>query len=40
MGHYVLKMKELPQEDKPREKLIAHGPGVLRNYELLAIVLA
>jgi DNA repair protein RadC len=40
MSQYVLKMKALPQEEKPRERLIAHGPGVLRNYELLAIILS
>jgi len=33
-------MKELSQEDKPRERLIAQGPGTLRNYELLAIILS
>lgn len=35
---YVLKIKDLPQEDKPREKLIKRGPEVLSVSELLAIV--
>src|SRR5208282_945367 len=36
---YVLKLRDLPTEDKPREKLIKHGPAVLSVAELLAIVL-
>jgi DNA repair protein RadC len=36
---YVLKIRDLPQEDKPRERLIAHGPSVLTTPELLAVVL-
>ncbi len=40
MSQYILKMRDLSREEKPREKLIAHGPGVLRNYELLAIILS
>lgn len=30
----------MPDEDKPREKLIKHGPSVLSIHELLAIVLS
>src|ERR1700722_3505608 len=36
---YVLRLRDLPEEDKPREKLIKHGPGVLSVAELLAIIL-
>jgi DNA repair protein RadC len=34
-----LKVKELPAEDRPREKLILHGPQSLSDAELLAILL-
>lgn len=36
---YTLTIRDLPNEDKPREKLLAHGPGALTPKELLAIVL-
>lgn len=36
---YVLRLRDLPLEDKPREKLIKYGPSVLSINELLAIVL-
>jgi len=36
---YVLKLRDLPQEDRPREKLVQYGPGALSIAELLAIVL-
>jgi DNA repair protein RadC len=36
---YVLRVKDLPELDKPREKLIAQGPAKLSAAELLAIVL-
>jgi DNA repair protein RadC len=36
---YVLKMRDLPQEAKPREKLVKYGPTHLSVGELLAIVL-
>ncbi len=36
---YVLKMKDLPREEKPREKLLKYGPTHLSVGELLAIVL-
>lgn len=32
-------MKDLPQEERPREKLLAHGANALSNAELLAILL-
>ncbi|MCR5175264.1 MAG: DNA repair protein RadC [Anaerovibrio sp.] len=32
-------VKDLPVDDRPRERLIAHGPGILSNAELLAILL-
>lgn len=35
---YGLKVKELPTEDRPREKLKKYGPEVLSNQELLAII--
>ena len=34
-----MKIKNIKSEERPREKLIAHGPGVLSNSELLAIML-
>ena len=34
-----MKIKSLPTEDRPREKLIKHGPKTLTNSELLAIIL-
>lgn len=36
---YVLKIKDLPLESQPREKMIAHGSGALSLTELLSIVL-
>jgi DNA repair protein RadC len=36
---YVLKMRDMPQEDKPREKLLKQGPATLSVFELLAVVL-
>lgn len=36
---YVLTVRDLPVEDKPREKLLASGPGALSPIELLAVVL-
>lgn len=36
---YVLKVRDLPTEEKPREKLIQYGPEYLMSQELLAIVL-
>jgi DNA repair protein RadC len=36
---YVLKIRDLPEEEKPREKLLKHGPSVLSISELLAVVI-
>jgi DNA repair protein RadC len=36
---YVLKLRDLPAEEKPREKLIKHGPASCSVAELLAIIL-
>ena len=37
---YVLRVCDLPTEEKPREKLMKHGPAALSAAELLTIVLA
>jgi DNA repair protein RadC len=36
---YVLRLRDMPANEKPREKLIAHGPAVLSTAELLAVIL-
>lgn len=36
---YVLKIRDLPETDKPREKLLSFGPQKLSTKELLAVVL-
>jgi DNA repair protein RadC len=36
---YILKFRDLPASDKPREKLLEYGPSKLSTKELLAIVL-
>ena len=36
---YVYKLRDMPDADKPREKLLAHGPRVLSIVELVAILL-
>jgi DNA repair protein RadC len=36
---YVLKIRDLPKEEKPREKLAKYGPEALTVAELMAIVL-
>lgn len=38
-SHYVLRVKDLPEYEKPREKLLADGPGNLSVSELVAILL-
>ena len=35
---YVLRVRDLPLEDKPREKLLAVGPGDLTHAELIAVL--
>lgn len=37
---YILKIKDMPADDKPREKLLRYGPHALTVIELLAIVLS
>jgi len=37
--HYILRVRDLPLEDKPREKLLAMGPANLTHAELIAILL-
>ncbi len=39
MGDTILKVKELPFDDRPREKLILRGAGNLSDAELIAILL-
>jgi len=34
-----LKIREMPQDERPREKLLARGPDALTNPELIAILL-
>lgn len=36
---YVFKIKDMPAEDKPREKLLKYGPDALTVAELVAVVL-
>lgn len=36
---YVLRVRDLPIEEKPREKLLSSGPGSLSHVELMAILL-
>jgi len=36
---YRLRIRDLPEEDKPREKLRKYGPASLKNYELVAVIL-
>lgn len=36
---YVLRLRDLPKEEKPREKLVKYGPATLSVAELFAIVL-
>lgn len=38
-GGYQLRFRDLPDEFKPREKLIMNGPEALKNHELLAALL-
>nr|WP_269433276.1 DNA repair protein RadC [Gracilibacillus massiliensis] len=35
----TIKMKDVPKEDRPRERLLEYGPSSLSNQELLAILL-
>jgi DNA repair protein RadC len=37
---YILKVRDLPTEEKPREKLLQSGPSALTTPELMAIILS
>ena len=37
--HYLLKLRDMPADEKPREKLMKYGPGVLASSELIAVIL-
>ncbi|HWU24186.1 MAG TPA: DNA repair protein RadC [Candidatus Paceibacterota bacterium] len=37
---YVLKVRDLPNEEKPRERLLAYGPSALSAQELMAVLLS
>jgi DNA repair protein RadC len=37
---YVLKVRDLPEDEKPREKLAAFGPSLLSAKELMAVLLS
>lgn len=37
--HYIIRVRDLPVEDKPREKMLAGGPSNLTHAELVAILL-
>jgi DNA repair protein RadC len=36
---YRLRIRDLPEEEKPREKLKKYGPASLKHYELMAVIL-
>lgn len=36
---YKLQIRDLPEEEKPREKLRRYGPTALKNYELISVIL-
>jgi len=38
-GFYHARIKDWPESERPREKLLKHGPQVLSNAELLAILI-
>jgi len=38
-AEYKFHLKQIPKEQRPREKLIKYGPDVLKNEELMAIIL-
>ncbi|WP_226036535.1 RadC family protein [Aquibacillus saliphilus] len=39
MVNHTMTMKDVPRQDRPRERLLEHGPSNLSNQELLAILL-
>lgn len=38
-NYYHLSIKEMPDDDRPREKMLAYGPEVLSNAELIAAII-
>ena len=34
-----IKMKDIPKQDRPYEKCVSNGPGVLSDAELLAVII-
>lgn len=36
---YIYKLRDLPEAEKPREKMLAHGPTALSIVELVAVIL-
>lgn len=38
LRQYVLRVRDLPEDDRPREKLLREGPSALSVHELLAVV--
>lgn len=38
-AEYKFRLKEIPKEQRPREKLIKYGPDILKNGELMAVIL-
>ncbi len=38
-AHYTTMIRDLPEGERPRERLQRHGPGALSNAELIAILL-
>ena len=39
MERYAIKITDWPEDERPRERLVTHGPDKLSDAELLAIVL-
>ena len=39
MNESKIKIRDLPEEERPRERLAKYGPEALSNAELLAIIL-
>ena len=39
MGNYSTKIRDWPEHERPRERLLNHGPDALSEAELLAILL-
>ena len=38
-AEYKFHLKEIPKEQRPREKLVKYGPDILKNGELMAVIL-